>query len=235
MTQKNDLYFDEKAWGQMAKVVEVLLKSGAMPKGIQNGHQAMMITQAGREMGMKPMEALNSLYIVNGSVNLWGKSLISRFRLFGYRIKFTNETADSVTAEVTKGDEKYVDTFTFEEAEQSGWTKDRNGNLKAGWYKGANRKRKLRYGVLSLIAHTYLPEILGSAAGVVEISQDYLEGADELDLPVPEHIKDKKVKQFEEEIKQKETVKDEEQKHNEALKKAQEAIKAKREKLSKEK
>jgi len=178
-------YFDEKAWSQMGKITESLLKSGALPQGINNGHQVMMIMQAGKEMGLKPMEALNALYIVNGSINLWGKSLIGRFREFGYQIQFTNEKENTVTAEVTKGDEKYIDTFTFDDADLSGWTKTKTGSLKFGWSRGINRKRKLRYGVLSLIAHTYIPEVLGSAIGVVEISQDYIEASGDLDLPLP--------------------------------------------------
>jgi hypothetical protein len=36
-----------------------------------------------------------------------------------------------------------------------------------------NRKLKLRYGVLNMIAKTYLPEVLGSVRGIVEIEEDF--------------------------------------------------------------
>jgi len=72
--------------------------------------------------------------------------------------------------------EEIEDTFTFKEAELSGFTKDKYGNVKFGWKAGANRKRKLRYGVLSQIISTYIPEVIGGIAGVAEYSSDYIEG-----------------------------------------------------------
>ena len=62
----------------------------------------------------------------------------------------------------------------------SGFTKDKYGNIKLGWKEGANRKRKLRYGVLSQIIHTYLPEVLGSVTGIGDYSEDYM-AAEQLD------------------------------------------------------
>ena len=47
--------------------------------------------------------------------------------------------------------------------------------MKLGWKEGANRKRKLRYAVLSQILHTYLPEVLGSVAGIGDYSEDYMD------------------------------------------------------------
>lgn len=243
-------YFSEEAWSLMAKITKNLLDSGAMPRGIANGQQAMMILQAGKEMGLKPMESLNSLYLVNGSINLWGKGLVKRFREFGFQIQFSNESENGVTATVIKNEEKYIDTFTFLEAEQSGWTKDRSGGLKFGWSKGANRTRKLRYGVLSQIAHTYTPEVLGSAVGIVEISQDYMDASGELDLPVPKKIQEKRNAKFDLESKENikeslsviedikvqpesvsEVVEVENTTPDEALKKAQAVLDEKRKKL----
>ena len=41
-----------------------LIKSGALPKDIQNEEQVMVMISAGREMGMTPFEAIHDLYFV---------------------------------------------------------------------------------------------------------------------------------------------------------------------------
>ena len=132
-------------------------------------------------MGMTTMESLNDLYFVGGRLQIYGKATPAALRRAGWRIKF-EDTEDACTATITntKTGEEITDTFTFKDAELSGFVKDKYGNVKLGWQPGANRKRKLRYAVLSQIIHTYVPEVLGSVAGIGEYSDDYLE-AEKLD------------------------------------------------------
>ena len=94
-----------------------------------------------------------------------------------FGIKKFDETDDSCTATVynPKTGEEITDTFTYRDAELSGFVKDSRGGIKLGWKPGANRKRKLRYAVLSQIIHTYLPEVLGSVAGIGDYSEDYID------------------------------------------------------------
>lgn len=152
-----------------------LIKSKALPMGINNEEQVMVMISAGREMGMTPYEAIHDLYFVGGKLNLQGKATPSAIRRAGWRIKQYEEDDTQCTATVynPKTEETITDTFTFEDAELSGFTKDNKGYLKFGWRKGANRKRKLRYGVLSQIIHTYIPEVLSSVAGIGDYSEEY--------------------------------------------------------------
>jgi hypothetical protein len=133
-----------------------------------------MILQAGHEMGMKPVEAMKSLYIVNGNINLWGSAIIRRLREHSWRIQYEMKTEKGGTciATVTKGDETYTETMSFESADLSGYTKSNAGTLKVGWKAGVNRNLKLRYGVISMIVKTYIPEVLGSASDIVEVAED---------------------------------------------------------------
>lgn len=80
--------------------------SGAFPKAM-NAEQCYTIMQAGKEMGMAPMESLQSLYIVNGSISPHGKGMIAMLTGAGYRMQYLNETKEGVTVQVTKGGEKY--------------------------------------------------------------------------------------------------------------------------------
>lgn len=184
-----DQFLNADRWGQMEKLAQTLVQSKALPRDIQNAPQAMVKLQAGLEMGLTPMQALTGLTIINGVANPWGKTVTFLLRQKGWRIAY-EEADDQCTAIVKKDDEEYQETLTFQQAEQSKFTtqlrKDRDGNyakdahgqyikdLKAGWYPGVNRKLKLRYGALSMIIKSYIPEVLGGAADIAEVAEDYV-------------------------------------------------------------
>lgn len=184
VTQVTD-YFDPTIFGQMRVMSQSFVKSNALPSN-ENEYTLLMKLQGGYEMGMKPLEAIKSFYFVNGAMNLFGSATMRRLREHGWRMNFKDEP-NKCTATITKDDEEYTDTLTFEEADKSGWVKDRNGRVKAGWYEGANRKLKLRYGVASMLIKTYVPEVLGSATDIAEIAMDYDLGNDaKVSLDVPQ-------------------------------------------------
>jgi len=163
---------------QMKWIAKDLMESGAIPQGYKNVNQVLMAIMAGAEMGMKPIESMNSLYIVNGSINVWGKATTRRLREHGFYIQYKDETDESVTVIAEKkgglGEalETYEETYKYEDAKKSGYTSDNYGKQKFGWKEGFNRKIKLRYGALSMLIKTYIPEVLGSADNIVEVAQE---------------------------------------------------------------
>ena len=166
---------------QAKNVAKDMMKSGAISQSFQNEYQVQMAIMAGKEMGMTVNESLNDLYFVNGRLQIYGKATPAALRRAGWRISYKDEeNACTATIHNIKTDEEITDTFTFEDAVKSGFVKDKYGNVKVGWREGANRKRKLRYAVLSQIIHTYIPEVLGSVTGIGEYSEDYM-NANELD------------------------------------------------------
>lgn len=190
-TQKTNV-IDPIAWKQIKGMAETLIVSKALPEYIKNKEQAVVVMQAGYEMGMKPVEALNSLYIVNGQITIWGKALAKRFRLHGYTLSYKDkENESTVTATHQKTGEVLTETMTFEEAEQSGYTKTNSGSLKFGWKQGSNRKLKLRYGALNKMLKTQCPEILESAQGVAEVYQDSMSPEDYKEVQEGEVVTDK--------------------------------------------
>lgn len=172
---------DPVAYEQMKIISRDLIASKSLPKTFENAAQVQMALMAGKEMGMTTMEALNDLYFVGGKLQIYGKATPAALRRAGWRIKF-DDAEDACTATITNPEtgEEITDTFTMKDAELSGFVKDNYGNVKMGWKPGANRKRKLRYAVLSQIIHTYVPEVLGAVAGIGEYSDDYLD-AEKLD------------------------------------------------------
>lgn len=184
-----DAYLEPTRWAQMEKLAQSLVQSRALPRDVQNAAQALVKMQYGLEIGLKPMQALTGTMIVNGAVNPWGKTVTYLLRQGGWRISYVDKP-DSCTATITKDDETYTDTLTFDEAVKSKWVyqyrkdangnkvKDRDGNyvqdLKVGWYEGANRKMKLRYGALSMLLKTYVPDVLGGAPDIAEVAEDFV-------------------------------------------------------------
>lgn len=179
-TEKTGM-MDPIAYEQMKAIARDMIASKSLPSTFTNVQQVQMALMAGREMGMTTMESLNDLYFVGGKLQIYGKATPAALRRAGWRIKF-EDTEDACTATITntKTGEEITDTFTLKDAELSGFIKDKYGNVKIGWQPGANRKRKLRYAVLSQIIHTYVPEVLGAVAGIGEYSEDYMD-ADKLD------------------------------------------------------
>lgn len=177
MTTTRTDVMDPIAYAQMKKIAADMIASKSLPQSFTNAAQVQMALMAGHEMGMTTMESLNDLYFVGGKLQIYGKATPAALRRAGWRIKKFEETEDSCTATVynPKTDEEITDTFTFKDAELSGFVKDSRGQVKMGWKPGANRKRKLRYAVLSQIIHTYLPEVLGSVAGIGDYSEDYID------------------------------------------------------------
>ena len=157
-------------WEVMKKMSEDMVRSGALPS-TDNIYTVLVKLQTGWEMGLKPMEAIKSLYIVNGVLNIFGDAVIRRLKEHGWTIMPYEETADSCKATIKKNGQEYSETFTFGDAEKSGWTHSSKG-IKPGWIEGINRRRKLRYGAISTLIKTYVPEVLGAASEIAEIAED---------------------------------------------------------------
>lgn len=179
--------FNPIVYGQMKQLAVDLIYGGATSADAKTPEQLLVKLQAGFELGLTPIESLNSLYVVNGRVTIWGSALIKRLRTFGWSVQYKDETPEKCTIVVSKDDDFIEDTFYFKDAQDSGYTSGQNG-LKIGWKLGQNRKLKMRYGAASQLIKTYLPEVLGTIAGIKEVDED---------APQIESIESKKAKLLE--------------------------------------
>lgn len=108
----------------MDMIAKTFLNAGAMPKGIDTAPKLMVILQAGREAGLSPIEALNSLYFVNGKVAMYGEAVPLQIIRSGHAIKWGLCNAETATVTITRGDtdESMTTTFTMKEARDRGYT-----------------------------------------------------------------------------------------------------------------
>jgi hypothetical protein len=104
-------------WTEMHSMGDQLVRTGFLPDHIKNGAQAAAIIMTGRELGMEPMRALRSLFMVKGKVVEDASSQLARFKSSGGHAKFTHldEKRATLVLRHPNGDE-HTETFTIDDA-----------------------------------------------------------------------------------------------------------------------
>lgn len=59
-------------------------KSGVVPKSLRTPEQVMVALQTGAELGMKPMQSLGCIMVVNGRACLWGDGMLAVAQASGH-------------------------------------------------------------------------------------------------------------------------------------------------------
>lgn len=181
---------DPVMYEQLRILSRDMYASGQVPKTYESEGQVFAAMQMGVEMGLSPRQAVLQGYFIGGRYEIWGSAVGAILRKKGWRWQFSGEE-DGDKVEVTlkhyqpgatEPDEEIQDSYSYEEAEMSGFTTQVSKYSqveedKLGWKPGINRKRKLRYGVLDLVLNTYLPDIAGPMTGLKEYSEDYDDAA----------------------------------------------------------
>jgi hypothetical protein len=115
-------------------------------------------------MGIPPMEAMSSLYIVNGKVTMWGMALSKRLREHGWKIEYLESTETVARVKIMKGDESYEYTAT-------------PGELKNSQAMKFAPKDKLKWHALSRLVRFSVPEILGPVSYLAEEAEEFIEAS----------------------------------------------------------
>lgn len=112
-------FLNPKLWQAMGHTAQVFVQSGALPKGIQNAPQVIMMLQAGYEMGLQPVEALQSLCFINGKLSVYGEVAIALVVRQGHLVKWglCNEKEATVTIKNKTSDVEMTNTFTMAQAD----------------------------------------------------------------------------------------------------------------------
>lgn len=89
-------------------LAKMFIESKAFPPKM-TPEQAVVLMLTGNEMGMKDLEAMNALYITNGSTDFHSKALTAVIREKGYNIQYLDESREGVTVRVFNDKEEYVE------------------------------------------------------------------------------------------------------------------------------
>ena len=110
-------------WQVMMEQATTLLDSGLLPKHYQSPAAVVAVMEMGRELGLQPMVALNTLYVVHGKVACEAKVMAALiYREHGAEaIRIIERTPErSVIAVQRRGGQPQEFTFTMKMAEEQG-------------------------------------------------------------------------------------------------------------------
>jgi hypothetical protein len=108
-----------KEWAEFAR------QAGIVPRDL-NPYQVMTIIEAGREVGIPPLQALRSISIINGRVVMSVQLQLALARAKGVRVVALNETDGACDVTLKRGEETVSTRYTLEDARKAGLI--RNGS-----------------------------------------------------------------------------------------------------------
>jgi len=163
LVPSTDIYFQQARIQQQLAVATHFFNAKCFGGGVQNPEQLFVLIQAGAEMNMGPMEAVNSLYIVNGKITIYGMAMTKRLREAGWKITYDESKPNETTATIIKGDEQYSYTATAKDL------------INSRAYKLAP-KDKLKWHAISRLIRFYVPEITGGTISYIKEEIEDLPG-----------------------------------------------------------
>lgn len=122
-TQKQGFSLNPKSLDEAIRFAEVLSKSSIIPKDFGgNPGNILVAIQWGMELGLQPMQAMQSIAVINGRPSLWGDAVIGLVRgspLCEY-IYETDENETAICKVKRRGEDEQVRTFSMEDAKKAG-------------------------------------------------------------------------------------------------------------------
>ena len=115
------------SWALLKEQAEVFSKSGIMPPHIKNHLQALVVIQMGAELGYGPMQAINSIDLINGRLTL--KAQTMRAKIFEkkpnclFHYKEASETICTIETARDKSEPAMTFSYSIDEARKAGLIK----------------------------------------------------------------------------------------------------------------
>ena len=96
-------------------------RGGFIPSHFQNAAQVAAVILAGRELGVGPMAALRSFYLVNGKLGMDASFVSGRMLAHGVGLEWLRDDDECASVRLTRaGMPPYVSTFSRQDAERAG-------------------------------------------------------------------------------------------------------------------
>ena len=109
------------------RFAELLCKSSIVPKDYQgNAGNVLVAMQWGMELGLQPLQAMQSIAVINGRPSIWGDAMIALVRASGLMEAMREDIGEDkcVCHVKRKGEPEQSRTFTVDDAKKAGlWGK----------------------------------------------------------------------------------------------------------------
>lgn len=77
----NDQGVNLRSFDEMGRFSQAILASGLAPKDFKTPEAVMVAIQTGMEIGLKPMQALQGICVINGRPTIWGDAALAIVRV----------------------------------------------------------------------------------------------------------------------------------------------------------
>ena len=165
--QANQVDLSPQTFEQALTFANYLADSNMVPKDFQGKPANCLIAmQWGTELGMKPLQAIQNIAVINGRPALWGDAVIALV-LASPVCEYVTEDDDGATATCRvkrKGGQEQVRTFSMDDAQKAGLS-----GKQGPWTQYPKRMRQLRARAFAL--RDVFPDVLRGMA-VAEELQD---------------------------------------------------------------
>lgn len=159
---------------QAVKFSQMLAESDLVPKDFKGKPGNCLIAmQWGSELGLKPLQALSNIAVVNGRAALWGDAVIALVRS-SPMCEYVHESDDGHTATCRskrKGEKEHVTTFSMDDAKQAGLA-----GKQGPWTQYPKRMRQMRARAFNL--RDVFPDVLRGMPVAEEVQ----------DMPTERHM-----------------------------------------------
>ena len=159
---------------QAMKFSHMLAESDLVPKDFRGKPGNCLIAmQWGSELGLKPLQALSNIAVVNGRAALWGDAVIALVRSSPL-CEYVQESDDGHTATCRakrRGEPEQVVTFSMDDAKQAGLT-----GKQGPWTQYPKRMRQMRARAFAL--RDVFPDVLRGMPVAEEVQ----------DMPAERHM-----------------------------------------------
>lgn len=176
-----------KTLDEAVKFADIVSQSDFIPKDFQRKPGNILVAiQWGMELGLKPMQAMQNIAVINGRPSLWGDAVIALARSSPL-CEYIYETDDGNTATCKvkrRGENEQVRTFGMEDAKAAGLS-----GKSGPWSQYPKRMRQMRARAFAL--RDVFPDIL-KGIPIAEEVMDYQEidvtpGANKQPESIPEY------------------------------------------------
>ena len=122
---KNGFLMDPQSLDEAMRLADMLATSNLVPKNYQNKPSDILVACSwGSEIGLKPLQALQNIAVINNVPAVWGDAVVALVRGSGL-CEYINQDWDEATKTATctvkrKGEPEQVRTFSYEDANIAG-------------------------------------------------------------------------------------------------------------------
>lgn len=179
---KNGFLMEPQSLNEAMQLADMLASSNLVPKSYQGKPADVLVAcQWGAEIGLKPLQSLQNIAVINNIPAVWGDALVALVRASGlceYIQQEWDEKTRTATCKVKrKGEPEEVRTFSYEDANIA-------GHLNKATYK-QNLKRMLSIRARAFALRDVFADVL-KGLKVAEEVMDYPEEKDITPAPQPE-------------------------------------------------